>query len=138
MTTSSRSRAGAPGDLVRRQRLAHALTLSDAGLLRECEVDAFLGSGPGGQHRNKVESAVRLLHRPSGLTACARERRSQHQNKRAALERLRRKILDALQVPETRIPTRPTRAAVRRRLEQKRRLATKKQSRQMRFEAPDD
>lgn len=44
--------------------------------------------GPGGQHQNKTESAVRALHRPTGLTVVVRENRSQHRNKAVALQRL--------------------------------------------------
>lgn len=118
------------GDARVRQRLARSLTLSDEQLLAECEVDVFLGSGPGGQHRNKTESAVRLRHGPSGLTVCATERRSQLQNKRAALGRLRRRLLEAIQVPKQRQPTKPTRASIQRRLVRKKLLSEKKQSRQ--------
>jgi len=50
--------------------------------------EAFRASGPGGQHQNKTESAVRAVHVPSGLAVVAREERSQHRNKALALERL--------------------------------------------------
>lgn len=50
--------------------------------------EAFRAGGPGGQHQNKTESAVRAIHRPSGLSVVAREERSQHRNKAVALERL--------------------------------------------------
>jgi peptide chain release factor len=49
---------------------------------------AFRAGGPGGQHQNKTESAVRATHIPSGLTVVAREERSQHRNKALALERI--------------------------------------------------
>lgn len=55
---------------------------------RDLEFSTLRSSGPGGQHVNKTESAVRLLHRPSGLSVVAREERSQAQNKRLALARL--------------------------------------------------
>ena len=44
--------------------------------------------GPGGQHQNTTESAVRAVHRPSGLVVVARSERSQHRNKAEALSRL--------------------------------------------------
>ena len=49
---------------------------------------AFRAGGPGGQHQNKTESAVRAVHVPTGLTVVARDGRSQHRNKAMALERL--------------------------------------------------
>ena len=68
------------------------LILDDAVLLRQCEVDCYRASGPGGQKRNKTSSAVRLRHVPSGLIVTATEERSQHTNKRRALRRLREAI----------------------------------------------
>ena len=68
------------------------LSLSDEALLAQCEMDVYRSSGPGGQHRNKVSSAVRLRHRPTGLMAHGDDTRSQHENKRRALSRLRMKI----------------------------------------------
>ncbi|MFM8413117.1 MAG: peptide chain release factor family protein [Planctomycetota bacterium] len=61
-------------------------------LLKECDETRTRRSGPGGQHRNKVETAVVLLHRPTGITAEASERRSQADNRRVALGRLRLKL----------------------------------------------
>jgi len=56
--------------------------------LREVRFEAFRAGGPGGQHQNKTETAVRAVHMPSGLAAVARDGRSQHRNKAVALERL--------------------------------------------------
>lgn len=58
-------------------------------LLRDCDVTRTRRSGPGGQNRNKVETAVVLVHRPSGVRAEGSERRSQQQNLAAAVFRLR-------------------------------------------------
>jgi hypothetical protein len=68
------------------------LELTDDQLLKQCEVHVYRSSGPGGQHRNKVSSAVRLKHPPTGVTAHGDESRSQHENKRAALRRVRMEI----------------------------------------------
>ena len=64
------------------------LALTAEELLRQCEVDTYRASGPGGQKRNKTSSAVRLRHLPSGLMVIAEESRSQHENKAKALKRL--------------------------------------------------
>jgi hypothetical protein len=68
------------------------LDQDDAQLLADCEVDTLRASGPGGQKRNKTESAVRLRHRPTGLIAIAEESRSQAENKTRALRRLRKML----------------------------------------------
>ncbi|XP_020086063.1 uncharacterized protein LOC109708657 [Ananas comosus] len=65
------------------------LTLTDEELVAQCEMDTYKASGPGGQHRNKRESAVRLKHLPTGVVAQAVEDRSQHKNRVSALARLR-------------------------------------------------
>jgi hypothetical protein len=69
--------------------LRDRLDYDDARLLAECEVHTFRASGPGGQKRNKTSSAVRLHHQPSALISKAVSSRSQHENKAAALRRLR-------------------------------------------------
>lgn len=75
------------------------LHLDDTALFAQCEFDRFRASGPGGQKRNKTESAVRLRHRPTGLEAQANESRSQHENRARALRRLRLTIALTLRVP---------------------------------------
>jgi hypothetical protein len=65
------------------------LSLDDGALLRQCEVHTYKSSGPGGQHRNKVSSAVRLVHVATRVAAHGDDSRSQHENKRLALKRLR-------------------------------------------------
>ena len=97
-----------------------AIPPDDDSLLAACEVETLRGSGPGGQHRNKTESAVRLKHRETGIVAQASERRSQGQNLGVALERLRR-LLEAhfAPPPPPRRATRPSRASRERRHAQK-------------------
>jgi hypothetical protein len=67
----------------------HPVLLADEELLRQCEVLTGRRRGPGGQHRNKTESAIVLRHLPSGVEAQAAERRSQMDNRRVAMKRLR-------------------------------------------------
>ncbi len=54
----------------------------------ELRIEKMRSSGPGGQHANKTESAVRVTHAPTGLSAFAQEERSQHLNKKLAMTRL--------------------------------------------------
>src|SRR6478672_13861626 len=96
---------------------------SDDELLRECEVDTFRSSGPGGQHVNKTESAVRLRHLPSGVVVSSQQERSQHQNKAICLEKLRKKIAQLNYKRPRRVPTRVPRSAKNRTLETKARRA---------------
>jgi ribosome-associated protein len=92
---------------------------SDEDLLRECEVETFRSSGPGGQHVNKTESAVRLRHLPTGVAVTSQQERSQHRNKMLCLQRLRKKVAQLNYRPATRIPTRVSRSAKNRTLEEK-------------------
>ena len=75
---------------------SHPAALDPARVLAECEQRFTRRSGPGGQNRNKVETAVVLHHRPTGLVAEASERRSQGENRERALFRLR--LLMALEI----------------------------------------
>lgn len=95
-----------PGPLTPQQHRAR-LTFDDARLLAECDVHLHRTRGPGGQHRNKVETAVRLVHRPSGLVATSSETRSQHENKARALHRLREAIAVEFRLPLSAPPELP-------------------------------
>jgi protein subunit release factor B len=100
-----------------------------ASLERDSEMEFFIAGGPGGQHRNKVETGVRLRHLPTGLVVTATERRSQSANREAAFERLAER-LEAMQRPRrTRRPTRPSVAARATRLDEKRRQSERKRAR---------
>jgi hypothetical protein len=89
----ARCRGGSPG-------LMHPAALDPAALLADCREIRTKRSGPGGQHRNKTETAVVLTHLPTGITAAAAERRSQAENRRMALWRLRLRL-----AIEHRLPT---------------------------------
>ncbi len=102
---------------------------SDDALLSDCDVDTFRSGGPGGQHANKVESAVRLTHRPSGEVVTSRASRSQHRNKQLALEELRRRLIALAQPKKKRRRTKPTAGSKRRRLDAKRKRGEKKANR---------
>lgn len=67
----------------------HPSALPVATLLAQCDETAVRRSGPGGQHRNKVETGVILAHRPTGIAAEASERRSRAENRSVAVRRLR-------------------------------------------------
>lgn len=98
-------------------------------LERDSDIDFFIASGPGGQNRNKVETGVRLTHRPSGIVVTATERRSQMQNRDAAYERLAARLEEAQRVETPRVPTRPSAASRERRLDAKRRASARKRLR---------
>jgi protein subunit release factor B len=92
---------------------------SDDDLLRECEVETFRASGPGGQHVNKTESAVRLRHLPSGVVVTSQQERSQHRNKALCLQKLRDKVERLNYRAPARVATRIPRSAKNRTLEEK-------------------
>ncbi len=87
------------GVLVRASERERLLWLTDAQLLSECECDRWRASGPGGQKRNKTESAIRLRHLSSGLAVICSESRSQATNRRKAIKRLREQAAMQLREP---------------------------------------
>lgn len=104
-------------------------------LERDCDIEFVIAGGPGGQHRNKVETGVRLTHRPTGIMLTATERRSQHANREAAFERMAERIEALQRVLPPRKPTRPTAASRTRRLNNKRQSSVLKRLRSTR---PDE
>jgi len=100
-------------------------------LARDCDVVPYRSSGPGGQKKNKTESSVRVRHLPTGITRVATESRSQMRNREMALARVLAELKRRAHKPKPRKPTRPGKAAVARRLEEKKRESAKKRERRM-------
>ncbi len=84
---------------------SHPASLAIEQLLAECLQRTTRRSGPGGQHRNKVETAVILTHMPTGVTAEANERRSQEANRQVALYRLRVRLALAVRTSPRTTPS---------------------------------
>jgi protein subunit release factor B len=98
-------------------------------LEREVEVEVFRASGPGGQHVNKTESALRLVHPPSGVVVIAQDSSSQHRNREIAYERLAERLERLNYVPKKRVATKPTRGSKERRIGGKKQRGETKRSR---------
>ena len=117
--------------------------------LAEIDLRFSRSSGPGGQHAQKTETRVEAIFDVEGsaaltsrqkqrivrkagsvLRAVAQDERSQTRNRELAVERLAAQIAEALRIERPRVPTKPSAAAVQRRLEQKRRRAETKRMRQ--------
>ncbi len=98
-------------------------------LEREVEVTVYMAGGPGGQHRNRTYSAVRVRHIPTGITVTSADTRSQVRNRRIALVRLQKRLAARARRRRPRIPTRKPGAVRRRELEAKRRRSRLKRLR---------
>jgi protein subunit release factor A len=107
----------------------YRLPETDEALLAECDVQVFRATGPGGQSVNTTDSAVRLIHRPTGIVVVGRRERSQLRNKLDAVRRLRARIADAQRPRAPRHATKPSWSSVQRRLSSKAKLSSKKTAR---------
>jgi ribosome-associated protein len=104
-------------------------SIDRAALENEVEIDVFRASGPGGQHVNKTNSALRLKHPPSGVVVIAQDSPSQFRNKDIAFERLIERLKKLNHVPKKRIKTRPSLGSKERRIAAKKREGAIKQGR---------
>jgi len=104
-------------------------SLDRAHLAREVEIETFRASGPGGQHVNKTSSALRMIHPPSGVVVIAQDSPSQFRNRETAFDRLVERLKELNYVPRKRIPTRPSKASQRRRVDEKKRAGAIKRGR---------
>jgi len=83
----------------------HPASLEPSRLLKQCDLGLGRSTGPGGQHRNRRDTAVTLTHEPTGVTATATERRRQQENRSTALRRLRLKLAVDVRTPR---PAKPS------------------------------
>jgi protein subunit release factor B len=100
-------------------------------LKKEVVVETYRSSGPGGQRKNKTETAIRLKHLPSGITVVATEHRSQAENKKLAFERLSERLIKLNRPRKRRIPTSVPSGVVARKKEEKKIHSTKKRLRKI-------
>ena len=140
---------GVPGHDEGRVRITPSLAIP----LSELQFRFSPSGGPGGQHANKVSTRVELRFDVAGSSTLGpRQRarllerlgpevriavddeRSQLRNRQLAVERFRARVAGALHVEKPRRPTRPSRGAKERRLEEKRQLSERKRNRRSEFE----
>ena len=98
-------------------------------LEREVVVEVFRASGPGGQHVNKTESALRLTHPPSGVVVMSQDSPSQYRNRETAFARLIERLHALNYVPKPRVATRPSRSAREKRITEKKVRSVTKRTR---------
>jgi protein subunit release factor A len=100
-------------------------------LLEECEIQTFKASGKGGQHIQKTESAVRLIHIPTGIRVSSQQERSQYLNKTICLEKLQKKLKERSKKKKKRVSTKKPKAVRERELREKKFHSEKKKLRKL-------
>jgi len=101
------------------------IAINEADIVVEC----YRGSGPGGQHRNTTDSAVRIRHLPTGIVVHAAESRSQLRNREVAMERLQLALEKRARKQKPRIATKVSKGQKEKRLAEKRLMSLRKKLR---------
>ncbi|HMQ10023.1 MAG TPA: peptide chain release factor-like protein [Oligoflexia bacterium] len=96
----------------------------------ELQVERIRRSGPGGQHRNKKATGIRLTHIPTGMVIMATTERSQKLNLQKAIDTLIQRLKKLNQKPKKRVATKPSKATKQKRIDEKKKQSEKKQQRQ--------
>lgn len=96
---------------------------------QDIKVESFKSSGPGGQRKNKTETAIRITHLPTGIVATGTEFSYQYQNKKSAFKKLEQKIRQRYEKKKKRIPTKKSKATKQKILNYKKKHSEKKKFR---------
>ncbi len=107
--------------------IKHSIDLKN--LKKEVQIDYYKSSGPGGQHKNKTMSSVRMFHKPTGIRVIATESRSQIKNRELGFKRLQVKLIELNIEEKERIFTKKPKYVKEKILQNKKKRSQKKQTR---------